>query len=349
MCGIVGYIGDKPAVDILIDGLQRLEYRGYDSAGVAIVNGGLSVEKKQGKVKGLSDTINRGELTGTLGVGHTRWATHGAPNDVNAHPHTNANRKFAIVHNGIIENFASLKERLITKGYTFESDTDTEVLAHLIDDIQKTTMLPIDEAVRQALTQVVGTYGLAMVSADDPNTLIAARKGSPLIIGVGDNEYFLGSDAAPLIEHTRQVVYLNDGEMAVITREGYQVRSIDNVPLEKEVHELEWDLEQIEKHGYDHFMFKEIMEQPESLENCMRGRVRVQDNDIHLGGLIDSLDTLLSCTTNHLSVRVVHRGMLRWSESILLKDSPRIPVEVEYASEFRYRNPILTQKVMSSS
>lgn len=340
MCGIVGYIGDKPAVDILIDGLQRLEYRGYDSSGIAVINGGLKVQKKQGKVKALSDTVNRGELGGSVGIGHTRWATHGMPNDANAHPHTNSTGKFAIVHNGIIENFAALRERLLTKGYVFSSETDTEVLAHLIDDIQKTTMLPLDEAVGQALTQVVGTYGLAVVSADDPDMLIAARKGSPLIIGVGENEYFLGSDAAPLVEHTRQVVYLNDGEMAIIRRSGYQVKSIDNVPLEKEVHELEWDLEQIEKHGYEHFMLKEIMEQPESLENCMRGRIRVHDNDIHLGGLIDSLDTLLGAERI-----IICACGTSWHAALvgeyLIEGLARIPVEVEYASEFRYRNPIL--------
>ena len=267
MCGIVGYIGHRQAGEILLTGLQRLEYRGYDSAGVAIVDGVLNVRKQKGKVRDLVTEIEHAPITGMVGIGHTRWATHGAPNDTNAHPHANSSGDFALVHNGIIENYLSIRESLTRKGYVFNSQTDTEALVHLIDDVRKSTGLPLEEAVHQALTQVVGTYGIAVVSASDPDLLIAARKGSPLIIGVGEGEYFIASDAAPLIEHTRQVVYLNDGEIAIIRRSGYEVRSIDNVVLDKQVYELEWDLEQIEKGGYEHFMLNEIVELPESLEN----------------------------------------------------------------------------------
>ena len=343
MCGIVGYIGQKEVTDLLITGLHRLEYRGYDSAGIAIVrsNGGLFTEKKEGKVAELQKAMeNNGEIPGTLGVAHTRWATHGFPNDTNAHPHTNEDHTFALVHNGIIENYKSLKKRLTDKGYTFESTTDTEVLVHLIDEIKKSTGLPLDEAVRQALTQIVGTYGISVVSSEDPNMLIAARKGSPLILGVGDGEYFISSDAAPLVKYTRDVVYLDDGEMVIVRREGYEVKTIDNVALEKEVHELEWDLEEIEKGGYEHFMLKEIMEQPDSLENCMRGRIRLEDNRVQLGGLTDVLDELrkaqriviVACGTSW------HSGLVG---EYLIESLARIPVEVEYASEFRYRKPIL--------
>jgi glucosamine--fructose-6-phosphate aminotransferase (isomerizing) len=342
MCGIVGYIGHRQAGEILLTGLQRLEYRGYDSAGVAIVDGVLNVRKQKGKVRDLATEIEHAPITGTVGIGHTRWATHGAPNDTNAHPHANSSGDFALVHNGIIENYLSIRESLTRKGYVFNSQTDTEALVHLIDDVRKSTGLPLEEAVHQALTQVVGTYGIAVVSASDPDLLIAARKGSPLIIGVGEGEYFIASDAAPLIEHTRQVVYLNDGEIAIIRRSGYEVRSIDNVVLDKQVYELEWDLEQIEKGGYEHFMLKEIVEQPESLENCMRGRVRPDDHTIKLGGLIDVLDQvrearriiIAACGTSW------HAGLVG---EYLIESLARIPVEVEYASEFRYRDPILRE------
>ncbi len=340
MCGIVGYIGEQPAAEILVTGLKRLEYRGYDSAGIAVVNGNLDVLKKQGKVSALADILDQNLPHGTLGIGHTRWATHGAPNDVNAHPHVSQSGDFALVHNGIIENYDTIRERLIERGYRFASDTDTEVLANLIDEVRKSTSLPLPEAVRQALTQVVGTYGIAIVSREDEDMLIAARKGSPLILGVGEGEYFLGSDAAPLVEHTRKVVYLNDGELVVIRRGGYEVRTIDNIPLEKEVHELEWDLVQIEKGGFDHFMLKEIMEQPEALEDCIRGRVKLDENVIMLGGLIEVVDQLrnarriiiAACGTSW------HAGLVG---EYLLEQFTRIPVEVEYASEFRYRNPVL--------
>ena len=341
MCGIVGYIGPKEAEDVLLTGLKRLEYRGYDSAGLAIVGEeGLQVEKREGKVDDLRDALDGHPLSGTLGVGHTRWATHGAPSDANAHPHVSTDGAFALVHNGIIENHGAIKKQLREKGYTFQSETDTEVLVYLIEEVKRETDLSLPEAVRQALTQVVGAYGIAVVSRDDPDLLLAARKGSPLILGVGDGEYFIGSDAAPLVEHTRQVVYLNDGEMVTVRRDGYDVRTIENEPLEKEVHELEWSLSEIEKGGYDHFMLKEIMEQPDAMADAMRGRVLPDQNDIVLGGLHDVWDQLYdadriviaACGTSW------HAGLVG---EYLIESFARIPVEVEYASEFRYRNPIL--------
>ena len=361
MCGIVGYIGAREAEDILLTGLERLEYRGYDSAGLAIVeaDGGIGgdgqareeagehaahlvVRKQEGKVGELRAALGQRHLGGTTGIGHTRWATHGFPSDENAHPHTNAGGDFALVHNGIIENYGAIKKKLQEKGYSFKSATDTEALVHLIDDVWKTTGLPFEEAVRQALTQAVGTYGIAIVTEADPDAIIAARKGSPLILGVGEGEYFIGSDAAPLIEHTRQVVYLSDGEMAVVRRGGYEVKTIEGAALKKEVHELEWDLEEIEKGGYEHFMLKEIMEQPEALEDCMRGRVDLAENSIRLGGLLDVMDRLraaeriviVACGTSW------HSGLVG---EYLIEALARVPVEVEYASEFRYRKPILRE------
>lgn len=344
MCGIVGYIGSKRAEPLLIQGLQRLEYRGYDSVGIAVVDGGeLVVRKQKGKVGGLASALNAaGGVSGGLGIGHTRWATHGFPSDENSHPHVSSGEDFALVHNGIIENYAALKERLQQDGYTFRSQTDTEVLVHLIDSIRASTGLGLVDAVRQALKAVIGTYGIAVLSKDDPDLLIGARKGSPLLIGVGQGEYFLASDAAPLVGHTRHVVYLNDGEMAVIRRDGYEVSTIDAVPLEKEVIELEMDLEQIEKSGYDHFMLKEITEQPETLENAMRGRVRVEDNTIVLGGLLDVLPTLQNASRIHICACGTswHAALVG---EYLIEAFARIPVEVDYASEFRYRNPILRE------
>ena len=344
MCGIVGYIGEQQAESILLTGLQRLEYRGYDSAGLAIVGeeSGLDIEKKAGKVGDLRKQVDGNPLRGTLGIGHTRWATHGQPNGVNAHPHESASGDFALVHNGIIENYNAIKKRLAEKGYTFKSDTDTEVLVHLIDEVRKETGLSLEESVRQALTQVVGTYGIALVSREDPDLLIAARKGSPLILGIGDGEYFIGSDAAPLVEHTRQVVYLSDGEIVTVRRSGYEVKTIDNVPLEKEVHELEWDLGEIEKGGYDHFMLKEIMEQPDALADAMRGRVLTDKHRVMLGGLHTVWDRLrdadriiiAACGTSWHSALV---------GEYMIESFARIPVEVEYASEFRYRDPILRE------
>jgi glucosamine--fructose-6-phosphate aminotransferase (isomerizing) len=340
MCGIVGYIGNREAQDILVKGLSRLEYRGYDSAGIAIVNGHLAVRKKEGKIARLSDDLNGNGLAGKLGIGHTRWATHGPPSDLNAHPHVSTDGSFALVHNGIIENYTALRDMLSSRGYPFVSQTDTEVLVRLIEDVLKQTGLSLGRAVRQALSQVKGTYGIALVSQEDPDMLIAARKGSPLILGVGEGEYFLGSDAAPIVEYTRKVVYLNDGELVVIRRAGFEVYSVDDVVLQKTVHELEWDLEQIEKGGYEHFMLKEIMEQPSALEDAMRGRLYTEEPFVQLGGLMDSLERLRSadriilcaCGTSWHAALVGEYLIEAWT---------RIPVEVEYASEFRYRNPIL--------
>ena len=340
MCGIVGYIGPREAGDLLVNGLRRLEYRGYDSAGVAVVNGSLDVRKKEGKVDALADLLDSRPVKGTVGMGHTRWATHGAPCDVNSHPHTSSDGRFAIVHNGIIENYASIKKRLLDKGYAFESETDTEVLARFIEDVQKEADLEFPEAVRQALTRVEGAYGIVAVSQDDPDCLVVARNGSPLLLGIGDGEYFVGSDASPFIEFTKNVVYLSDGEMAVIRRDGYEVFEIEGAPVSKEVHELEWDLEEIAKGGYDHFMLKEIMEQPESVANAMRGRVRPGEGQIKLGGLDDVLPQLTAaerivicaCGTSW------HAGLVG---EYLIERLARVNVEVEYASEFRYRNPVL--------
>ena len=340
MCGIVGYIGSREAGDLLVNGLRRLEYRGYDSAGVAVVNGTLDVRKKEGKVDALADMLASRPVRGTAGVGHTRWATHGPPNDVNAHPHTSTDGSFAIIHNGIIENYASIKKRLAEKGYAFESETDTEVLAHFIEDVQKEAGLDFVEAVRQALTQVEGAYGLVALSRDEPDQLVVARNGSPLLLGVGDGEHFVGSDASPFIEFTKHVVYLSDGEMAVVRRDGYDVFQIDGAPVSKEVHELEWDLEEIEKGGYEHFMLKEIMEQPSALEDAMRGRVRPGEGRIKLGGLEEVLPRLTqaerivicACGTSW------HAGLVG---EYLIEALARVNVEVEYASEFRYRNPVL--------
>ncbi|HEX9659483.1 MAG TPA: glutamine--fructose-6-phosphate transaminase (isomerizing) [Rhodothermales bacterium] len=339
MCGIVGYVGERQADDVLLAGLRRLEYRGYDSAGIAVINGDLQCVKRHGKVADLVHLLNGG-LEGKIGIGHTRWATHGNPSDANAHPHISSDGRFALVHNGIIENYASLRERLIKVGYTFRSQTDTEVLVHLIHEVAKRTGLDLVESIRQALTQVIGTYGIAVVSADLPDTVIAARKGSPLILGVGEGEYFIASDAAAIIEYTKHVVYLNDGEMVVIRRSGFEVTTIDNVRLNKEVHRLEWDLSLIEKGGYEHFMLKEIMEQPDAIRDCLRGRIRTEDATIKLGGLIDVMDRfkearrilICACGTSW------HAGLVG---EYLFEELARIPTEVEYASEFRYRNPIV--------
>ncbi|MCH7640394.1 MAG: glutamine--fructose-6-phosphate transaminase (isomerizing) [Bacteroidetes bacterium] len=343
MCGIVGYIGHRSAAELLVKGLRRLEYRGYDSAGIAIVNGRVDVRKKEGKVDELAALLENDPLVGTIGIAHTRWATHGAPNDINAHPHAAGGNRFALIHNGIIENYAPIRTKLREKGYTFTSDTDTEVLVHLIDDIQKETGLPLTEAVRQALTQIRGAYGILVVSEDEPDQIIAARNGSPLLLGIGEGENFIASDASPLIEYTRQVVYLNDGEMAIVKRDGYEVMSIEGAAVDKKVYELEWDIEEIEKGGYKHFMLKEIMEQPESIGNTLRGRIRLETNQIKLGGLEDVMDQLrdasriiiCACGTSW------HAGLVG---EYLIEKHARIPVEVEYASEFRYRNPILDEK-----
>lgn len=340
MCGIVAYIGEKQALPILIEGLKRLEYRGYDSAGVAIWNGsGFEVRKKAGKVKDLERTWREGSANSTVGMGHTRWATHGVPSDTNAHPHTDCTGKIVVIHNGVIENYAALKTLLAAKGHVFQSETDTEVLAHLIEEFQRTSP-DLDHAVRSALHEVDGTYGLVVLSGDHPDQLVVARRGSPLVIGYGDGEVLVASDASALVQHTRKVTYLEDGEVALIRRDSVETKTLDDVRTHKKVEELEIDLEQIEKGGYAHFMLKEINEQPETITNSMRGRLRVEDGLVTLGGLGDSLDTiakaeriiLLACGTSW------HAALIG---EYMLEQFARVSVEVEYASEFRYRNPVL--------
>ncbi|MVN21306.1 glutamine--fructose-6-phosphate transaminase (isomerizing) [Mucilaginibacter arboris] len=343
MCGIVGYIGNRDAYPILIKGLHRLEYRGYDSAGVALLDQDLKVYKKAGKVSGLENFVKDIPLKGTAGMGHTRWATHGAPSDRNSHPHSSGNRKLTIIHNGIIENYATLKEALIEKGHEFKSDTDTEVLIHLVENIQEETKLGLKEAVRIALTQVIGAYAIVIMSSEEPDLLIAARKGSPMVIGVGKGEYFIASDATPIVEYTKNVIYLNDNEIAIISRNNLLIKSIDNVVQTPYVHELELKLEMLEKGGFDHFMMKEIYEQPRSIRDCMRGRIYPQQGRVQLGGLkeyaekLKNIDRIIivACGTSW------HAGLVG---EYLIEEYGRVPVEVEYASEFRYRNPIISEK-----
>jgi glutamine---fructose-6-phosphate transaminase (isomerizing) len=345
MCGIVGYIGWQEAAPVLLKGLKRLEYRGYDSAGIALLNGStLTVMKQKGSVSGLeADTAAlRASMPGaTAGIGHTRWATHGEPSDRNAHPHLNAAGDIAIIHNGIIENYSALKQDLLSQGYVFLSDTDSEVLVHLIDRIWKSDLsLDLESATRSALRHVDGAYGLCVISSREPDKIIVARKGSPLVIGIGAGEFFIASDAAPIVEHTKKVVYLADGELAVVTRGRYCVKSIENIEQQKIVSELDFTLEKIEKGGFEHFMLKEIFEQPEVMHDVMRGRVRLDEGRVCLGGIADYLDRLkqakriiiCACGTSW------HAALLG---EYLIEEFARIPVEVDYASEFRYRNPIV--------
>ncbi len=345
MCGIIGYIGKREAAPLLLNGLKRLEYRGYDSAGIAVVNGTLHMLKKKGSVSNLEELMNVSGTVlvgGKIGIAHTRWATHGDPSDRNAHPHMNISDDIALIHNGIIENYSTLKQELMADGYVFQSDTDSEVLVHLIDRIWKTDpVLGLEGSVRQALRHVEGAYGICVVSAREPDRIVVARKGSPLVIGLGDGEYFIASDAAPIVEHTKKVVYLSDGEMAVVTRDHYTVKTIENVEQHKKITELDFSLEKIEKGGYEHFMLKEIFEQPEVMRDVMRGRVRVDEGAVHLGGIHDYLDRLkqakriviCACGTSW------HAGLIG---EYLIEEFARIPVEVDYASEFRYRNPIVS-------
>ena len=340
MCGIVAYIGTKNALKVLIKGLRRLEYRGYDSSGIALIEEGLRVFKKQGKVKDLVREIGDIKLRGTIGIGHTRWATHGIPNDVNSHPHVSKNSKISIVHNGIIENYQAIKTDLELRGYTFKSDTDTEVVVCLIEDIQKNSQLQIGDAVRVALSKIEGAYALVVLSEDQPDRLIAARKGSPMVLGIGEGEYFIASDASPIIEYTDKVIYLNDEEITVITREGYEIRNLQDVPQLPYIQQLDLELEAIEKAGYDHFMLKEIFEQPQSIADAMRGRLAIDAHKLVLGGIQKHAEQLveakkiviIACGTSW------HAGLVA---EYLFEDLCRIPVEVEYASEFRYRNPVI--------
>jgi glucosamine--fructose-6-phosphate aminotransferase (isomerizing) len=346
MCGIVAYIGPKQASPILIKGLQRLEYRGYDSSGISLINdtGELNLYKKKGKVAELQEYIGDKDTTGTIGIGHTRWATHGVPSDINAHPHTSESKSKVIIHNGIIENYGPLKEELIKRGHTFESDTDTEVLIHLIEDVQDKTGATLVESVRIALTQAVGAYAIVIMSKENPNQLVAAKKGSPLVVGIGNGEFYLASDATPIVEYTKNVVYLEDEQIAILNRnEELKIITVGNVAITPYIHELELNLEAIEKGGYEHFMIKEIHEQPKSILDSLRGRVNLEDGIVTMGGLQEydarfnkaKRIIIVACGTSW------HAGLVA---EYLIEDLARIPVEVEYASEFRYRNPILSEK-----
>lgn len=341
MCGIVAYIGHREAYPILIKGLHRLEYRGYDSAGIALLNGNLQVFKCKGKVSNLEKFTEGKSKSGTIGIGHTRWATHGEPNDVNAHPHYSESKNMVMIHNGIIENYAPLKEQLKKRGHTFTSETDTEVLIHLIEDIQQSDNLKLGDAVRVALNQVVGAYAIVVLSKTNPDELLAAKKGSPLVIGIGKDEFFLASDATPIVEYTKNVVYLEDGEIAFIPRKGeLKIKTISNKAVTPYVQELQIQLEALEKGGFDHFMLKEIYEQPRSIKDSMRGRLLPDKGIINLGGIVEYEQKFL----NAKRILIVACGT-SWHAGLvaeyLFEDLARIPVEVEYASEFRYRNPII--------
>jgi glucosamine--fructose-6-phosphate aminotransferase (isomerizing) len=344
MCGIVAYIGHREAYPIVVKGLKRLEYRGYDSAGVALLNEKKEflVYKKTGKVSDLEASVGTQDTHAHTGIGHTRWATHGAPNDLNAHPHLSQNGEFAIIHNGIIENYASLKKALIDRGHIFKSETDTEVLIHLIEEIAKNNEVTFEEAVRMSLTQVVGAYAIVILSKTNPNYLIGARKGSPMVIGVGEGEHFIASDATPIVEYTRNVIYLNDGELAIVDNQKLTVKTIDNTIKTPYIQELEINLESIEKGGFDHFMMKEIFEQPRSILDSYRGRIHVNEATITMAG-IDAFEDKLK---NIKRIIIVGCGT-SWHAGLvgeyLFEDFARIPVEVEYASEFRYRNPIINE------
>src|ERR1700761_2389988 len=292
MCGIVGYIGHREAYPIIIKGLHRLEYRGYDSAGIALIDKELKVYKKAGKVSDLENFVKDVNLKGSIGMGHTRWATHGAPSDRNSHPHSSSDRKLTIIHNGIIENYGVIKETLLAKGHVFKSDTDTEVLIHLVEDIQKETGFDLLESVRITLNKVIGAYAIVIMSADEPNELIAARKGSPMVIGVGEGEYFVASDATPIVEYTKNVIYLNDNEIARIHRDDLLIKNIDNTIQTPYIQELDMQLEMLEKGGYDHFMLKEIYEQPRSIRDCMRGRIYPNKGLVQLGGIKEYTEKL---------------------------------------------------------
>lgn len=340
MCGIVAYVGDRTAYPILIKGLQRLEYRGYDSAGIALMNNGTNVYKCKGKVKDLEEHVKGKDIAGTIGMGHTRWATHGVPSDNNAHPHTSQNGRFTVIHNGIIENYAHLKKELVSRGYTFKSETDTEVLANFIESIYLDNNVEAEIAVRLALSKVVGAYGLVISCADESNKLIAARKGSPLVIGVGNGEYFLASDATPIIEYTDKVIYMNDDDVAVITKTQLDLKNIQNDQLTPHIQQIDLTIDEIDKGGYEHFMLKEIHEQPNSISDTFRGRISMDHSNIFLGGITDVLPKLvkarriiiIACGTSW------HAGLVG---EYLFEEYARIPVEVEYASEFRYRNPVI--------
>ncbi|MEI7837780.1 MAG: glutamine--fructose-6-phosphate transaminase (isomerizing), partial [Planctomycetota bacterium] len=343
MCGIVGYVGKKRACGVLIEGLKRLEYRGYDSAGICVIHEGrLHIVKAAGRVSQMEALAQADPAVqaGTIGISHTRWATHGAPTEANAHPHTDSSGKIALVHNGIIENYSTLKKFLIEKGHTFVSETDTEVLAQLVGAFYSDGKTSLADAVLAALGEVTGTYGIAVVCQDEPGTLVVARKGSPLIVGVGTDEYVVASDASAIIEHTSNVLYLNDNEMAVLTCESIRTTTLDNVPVRKEIQQIEWSLEQIAKGGFEHFMLKEIMEQADSIKMALGGRLDMRDMRVQLGGLEKISRELVKTRKIILTGcgTAWHAGLVG---EFLFEDLAKIPSEVEYASEFRYRNPIV--------
>lgn len=342
MCGIVAYIGHREAYPVILKGLKRLEYRGYDSAGIAIQNSGLHIYKKKGKVAELEEFLTGKDMHAHAGIGHTRWATHGEPSDRNAHPHSSGDGKLAIVHNGIIENYAQLKQELVNKGHEFKSDTDTEVLVHFIEEIRNSNECPLEEAVRIALKRVVGAYVILILDADNPGTLIAARKGSPLVIGIGKGEHFLASDASPIVEYTKEVVFVNDYEVAIIKADELILKNISNEVQTPYIQKLDIELAAIEKGGYEHFMLKEIFEQPHTIFDCLRGRLDAKQGRLMLGGIREYAEQLkqanriiiVACGTSW------HAGLVA---EYMIEELCRIPVEVEYASEFRYRNPVINQ------
>ncbi len=342
MCGIVGYTGPREAYPIVIKGLKRLEYRGYDSTGVALLNGGLKVYKKKGRVADLEEAVVGADLHSHIGIGHTRWATHGEPNDRNAHPHQSASGKLAMIHNGIIENYAQIKKELETKGYSFTSDTDTEVLLNFIEDIQKNNESSLEEAVRIALKRITGAYCILLIDEDDPETIIAARKGSPLVIGVGNGEHFLGSDASPMLEYTKEVVYVNDYELAIVRPNELILKNLGNEKITPFITKLDMELAAIEKGGYEHFMLKEIFEQPSTIHDCLRGRLDATNGIIRMSGVQNNIEAfkkaqriiIVACGTSW------HAGLVA---EYIIEELCRIPVEVEYASEFRYRNPVINK------
>ncbi len=343
MCGIIGYVGRKEQRDILLGGLRRLEYRGYDSAGIAVQrNGSLVMTKVKGKIRDLEKAASSLDLTGSVGIAHTRWATHGEPNDINAHPHTCCGNRIALVHNGIIENYQSLRTLLKERDHHFTSDTDTEVLVHLVEEHLKDSYgHSLEEAVRLALNEVEGTYGIAVIDAEQPGVLVAARRGSPLLLGIGSDEYFVGSDVAAFAEYTREIVYLNDDEMAVLSPDGYLVKNLQAEEMNPDVEKITWELGQIEKGGFDHFMLKEIREQPQTVLDALRGRVRPDTGQVKLGGLQDHQDLLKNAK------RIIFTSCgTSWHASLigrrLIEEFVRLPAEVEYASEFRYSTPVFT-------
>jgi glucosamine--fructose-6-phosphate aminotransferase (isomerizing) len=343
MCGVVGYIGPRQAAAILLDGLRRMEYRGYDSAGIAVLNGtGVKVHKAAGKLANLEREVSDNLPSGTVGIGHTRWATHGAPTTPNAHPHTDQSGRIALIHNGIIENAGAIRKALLQRGHTFTSETDTEVLAHLVGELYQGDL---EEAVAAALREVDGAYGIAVISSDEPDLLVAARNGSPLIVGIGENERFVASDASPLLEHTRSVVYLDDGEMVILTRDGYRVRDLEVKDIDKPVNQIDWDLATIERGGFEHFMLKEICEQPESLANTLRGHLLEEEGTARVSGLNMTDDELVA-----VERIIITACGTSWHSALIgeymIEELARVPVEVEYASEFRYRNPVVNERTL---